>query len=70
MGRGWRSSHLLEFLNETGLTVTNDPEELQYEDAWSFTSCLGNKRVLDYVLSTGVLEHKHVESNDRAGFRL
>ena len=46
--KGWRGDRLRELLHETDLDTSNDPDVLDPSEAWTFRSCLGNLRSLDY----------------------
>ena len=53
--RGWRGDRLDELLCEVGLEICNDVHLLPHEIAWTFRSCLGTKRTLDYcMVSSGM----------------
>ena len=47
---GWRADLLNEVLSELGLCITNYNEELSFEDQWTFQSCLGTRRIIDYCI--------------------
>ena len=54
--RGWRGDRLEELLCEMGLVICNDVSLLAFEDAWTFKSCLGTTRTLDYcMVSSGII---------------
>ena len=47
--RGWRSCRLAELMQESGLQFGVDFETLNLDDKWTFRSCLGACRILDYI---------------------
>ena len=56
IGRGPRSAELLEVVHEFGMRVCNYSEEDLPEQKWTFRSCLGRLRQLDYVMAEDALE--------------
>ena len=74
INRGSRGTRFQEVLAETGTMVCNDITELPFDKAWTFRSCLGVKRTLDYVCapvslsvsSAEAIEHLDLGSDHRA----
>ena len=63
--RGWRGDRLEQLLCEVGLVICNDVSLLPFEDAWTFKSCLGTKRILDYcMVSNGIITDSSKAIND------
>ena len=55
LGRGLRSMVILSFAAELGLDICNNNDEEDLESQWTFRSCLGRLRRLDYIMvDTGV----------------
>ena len=50
IGRGDRSAEMLAFVSEMGLQICNANDEEHLELQWTFRSCLGRLRRLDYIL--------------------
>ena len=62
--RGWREDKVEELLCEFGLQVCQHPTALPYDSLWTFRTCLGVKRILDYklvTLGTQVLSSKSID---------
>ena len=55
LNRGVRGDKLQQLLCEVGLVVCNDISSLPFDDAWTFSSCLGVKRTLDYCMASSGL---------------
>ena len=49
---GWRGGQFEELMCDGGLDLANDPDYMEFSNAWTFRSCLGTKRILDYCLVT------------------
>ena len=62
IGRGQRSAELLEVVCELGMRVCNHSEEDLPEQKWTFRSCLGRLRQLDYVIAEESLELERSEA--------
>ena len=61
---GWRSERLVALTHETGLVIGNHPDDMAFHDSWTFRSCLGAHRVLDYVLTPSSLNVKYAKAVD------
>ena len=59
---GWRSERLTATVEELGMAISNYPDDLPYRDAWTFRSCLGHYRVLDYVFVSTSLNIKSAKA--------
>ena len=50
LGLGVRGDMLKEIIDNHDLKVTNHPADLAPDERWTFKSCLGDKRQIDYIL--------------------
>ena len=53
LGLGVRGDMLKETIDNHDLKVTNHPADLALDERWTFKSCLGDKRLIDYILCSG-----------------
>ena len=59
VGRGWRSSKLAAMMSEMGLTVCNVNDDESMQNHWTFKSCLGALRRLDYIMLSDTLNFQN-----------
>jgi len=64
IGRGIRSAEVLEFVNELGIHICNVNEDEYLDRQWTFRSCLGRLRRLDYIMIDIELHCSHAAPTD------
>ena len=63
--RGWRGDRLRELLLEVHLENSTSETNATFEDLWTFRSCLGQKRILDYCFVPSEITVQSSSSTDR-----
>ena len=62
LNAGDRGALLNDITREFKLQVVNDPEKISFEDRWTFQSCLGTRRQIDYIFCSSKLAVKYGQS--------
>ena len=64
IGRGWRGAELESLAAELGLVISNVNENEDLGNQWTFRSCVGRRRRLDYILVDAAVQYRNAKPSD------